>query len=1769
MAAMMVAAMASTVRASPVASPSLPVWTRYSATGVEATAFLTPAQVVESEDGLTDVAMAGANAMQTAGLPVLPEGIVALRLPRGARVTRVRVSAWKSSEQVLDAPVRHAQPPVALSQLPGPPVPPDPAVYSLDTPWPPFDPACWEIERSPEGDVLNVHVPAVQVVPAESRLLVHEALDVSATWDAPPAATGEAAVAAVGAQTSGIQALGGNWTLPSTNRFDYVVITSAALLNTPPPYNFQALCAARNRDGFCATNVTVEWIYASYSGARPAGGTDYPTRIRNFICDAHSNWGTRYVLLGGTAYSPIVVPARQLYGYVDMGLNKPPTTGLMGADIYYACLDGTFDANTNGVYGESSDGPGGGEVDLLSEVCVGRFPVANTSEVARLVRKTLAYESATPDQLRTVCHVGEHLGFGGVSEYATPMMEQIRRGGTYDWYTTAGFGNSAYNNVYDISDTLYDAPASGTNSAYTWPKSEILRRFNGNYHVFNHLGHGNYYYNFRLSTYSSSDLTALAALTNASFFLAYSQACDAGRFDDTPDCIAETMLTSSNGPVAALMNAREGWGSGNSTDGSSQRFHRQFWNLLLSDQACLLGEASQLSKEALRYQIYDLSGTMRWTYYGLNFFGDPALPFAASLSHRPATIAHTPLPNQAIDDAPYAVACQLGPPGLYDPDQAKVVWSVSTDPGILHTDALAQVTGRQYTGWLPSAAPNATISYQLRAVTRAGLATVQPTDSTWFQFQVRNRVTLTVAADPLPHGTAAPPYGDTVLVAGNPLHADVSLREENGVHACRCVGWRGTGDIPAVGTGHALDAAISRDSTLTWIWTDEWALVESSLPAGILATNDWSVQGGTLATLPAPTRATLNGTNYCFTGWEIDGARQPAAGRADNPVTNITIDTSRTAVARYVPATQDADGDGLPDWWELYYLGTTAYGPLDDPDGDGFGLLSEYRDGTDPSDPASQPAPPALSLQTPAAIQSQPPPYYVFATITDSSPLTAAQMLWQRNGGAWQTNDLSPLSGVANVYYSIIPAPGLPGDVFTGLVQAVDSDALSSQSPTFSLFLHYPAIALGTPVDRCATTAPPATVCTWLSVSNGGNADLVWTASPGFGEYADAPAADWNLSAGGAFSWTWVTNRCQSPPGAFYATIRSPAPEAYCSQHAMLLSPPVSLGNHALLTFNHWIASELDTVAGRCFDGGIVEISTDAGQTFVQLPGPYTHQITGWALSPWPDGTPCFAGSGTGWQDVTFDLSAYAGRTVWLRFHYGADDNTDREGWYVDNIRIAPLADDPCPPAAIAPATGTLSAQAGQPLAAVVDTSRFNRRWLRVPVLLQSNDPVTPATWYNLAFQVLHPPSLSLAAAQSTNGDGLVSVSGQWLDPDGEARTLTFGYSGDNGITWAAPRFSTLAIGHGTATLDAAQAVVHHTLTNAEPACLTNRFTLTWNTRHPSNNVQVAMGMLLRATLSDPIFGDTGALAAPFAVDNQAPGLTGFQVFSHQPRTWSASRQVLASWSASDGAGSGVRDQSVALWRATERASTNVNYVIAPPLFVWTLDADSSNWWISVTARDAMGNAASVSNGPFWVDATPPAIGAASLQAARGCDGTYVLGTPVLLTAAGVTDALSGVSSYAFANTTRPEAGSLTVSSNRASWTAVAWDATNRFTVAAADAAGNRSAPLTLDVLVLNPVSDRDGDGISNGDEDLVGSSPFAPSPPFAIGRIDATRGGTAVAWSAITGRFYTVEARGALDNGGWTNLPAFTSMPGSNGTMSVILPRSDSAHFYRVRVSR
>lgn len=443
-----------------------------------------------------------------------------------------------------------------------------------------------------------------------------------------------------------VEKLDGPAKLLSGGPYQYVIITNEALQGAPGPWNFQSLRDAKIALGMTATIVTTEWIYANYDGMRPDGGTDNQTRIRNFLIDAYQTWGTEYVLLGGTNG---IVPARLFW--VDSLVGD---TDYMPVDMYYGCVEPvecTFDYDADGLYGEPKDGVGGGEVDLYAEIYVGRATVENAAELENFIKKTLTYDLTQNEYLERIAMLGEWLGFGGVSEFAKDSKEQIRLGGEYDGYFTYGFENHTQSSFIDFITVgclpedptccwpLYDKDFEPDE----WEIYDLICLMNGGIHLFNHLGHASETYCMKLYT------SNLASLTNTDYFFAYSQGCYPGAFD-APNCFAEVITSMEHGAFAVIMNARYGYGRGYSTDGPSQRFDRQFWDAVLGEGMLEVGRANQDSKED---NLWDINGEcIRWCYYELNLFGDPAQRFQFTKSCDWMDFvpeAGTVAPGEAID----------------------------------------------------------------------------------------------------------------------------------------------------------------------------------------------------------------------------------------------------------------------------------------------------------------------------------------------------------------------------------------------------------------------------------------------------------------------------------------------------------------------------------------------------------------------------------------------------------------------------------------------------------------------------------------------------------------------------------------------------------------------------------------------------------------------------------------------------------------------------------------------------------------------------------------------------------------------------------------------------------------------------------------------------------------------------------------------------------------------------------------------------------------
>jgi len=116
----------------------------------------------------------------------------------------------------------------------------------------------------------------------------------------------------------------------------------------------------------------------------------------------------------------------------------------------------------------------------------------------------------------------------------------------------------------------------------------------------------------------------------------------------------------------------------------------------------------------------------------------------------------------------------------------------------------------------------------------------------------------------------------------------------------------------------------------------------------------------------------------------------------------------------------------------------------------------------------------------------------------------------------------------------------------------------------------------------------------------------------------------------------------------------------------------------ATLTFNNNVdligvlGAELEFAAQwdieADWDYGQVLISTNNGSTWTPLAGQYTNLGVG---SFQPNGQPLYDGTQTNWVNEKINLSSYVGQNVKLRFLLRSDGSINKDGWYVDDIKLS------------------------------------------------------------------------------------------------------------------------------------------------------------------------------------------------------------------------------------------------------------------------------------------------------------------------------------------------------------------------------------------------------------------------------------------------------------------------------------------------------------------
>jgi len=168
----------------------------------------------------------------------------------------------------------------------------------------------------------------------------------------------------------------------------------------------------------------------------------------------------------------------------------------------------------------------------------------------------------------------------------------------------------------------------------------------------------------------------------------------------------------------------------------------------------------------------------------------------------------------------------------------------------------------------------------------------------------------------------------------------------------------------------------------------------------------------------------------------------------------------------------------------------------------------------------------------------------------------------------------------------------------------------------------------------------------------------------------DTPSTEWQHS-GTNDTWARSNARSYSPGYAFHSSDNN----TISLQH--LISPLISLPNtdESPINLNFWQWFDIESNSNGCFDGALLEITTDNGKTWETLnedsllTNPYTGKIATNYGNPMA-GNMAWCGV-KDWSETIVNLSQYAGKNIRLRFTQANDSNLGFEGWYVDDFSIS------------------------------------------------------------------------------------------------------------------------------------------------------------------------------------------------------------------------------------------------------------------------------------------------------------------------------------------------------------------------------------------------------------------------------------------------------------------------------------------------------------------
>ncbi len=1113
-----------------------------------------------------------------------------------------------------------------------------------------------------------------------------------------------------------------------TEPYDYLIVTAAELET-----EFQVLADWRNGLGMRTQIRLIETILPEWDGV------DDAEKLRNFLTAEYQEAGFRFLLLGGDIEH---IPYRELF--CDTGYQSDDLT----SDLYFAGLDGTWNNDGDLRWGEQ------GEEDWLQELAVGRASVSTTAEAANFINKQIGYQQAPViADLTDYLMVGEQLDANPT--WGGTCKDQILFGSNAHGIETAGL-------PFDLNTgTLYDR-------TYFWPVSQLFNQLGNGINVTNHLGHclHDYLMKFHNADVTTDNLTADGVAHT--FHIGYSQGCIPGAFE-YDDCIVELVTNLPTGYAAFIANSRYGWYQPSGTGGSSQLFDREFFDAMFGEDIGCIGIALRDSKEDLVAQSIN-NGYMRWVYYELNLFGDPALHIwsrqpqeLAAVYEDVITLGTTELPVQVTADAqPVAgLLAAVVQDGVYcgaaytDAEGAALI---TFDPPLLiHGDYELVISG-----WncLPTSFPLTVAPPDGPFLALTGFEIADPTGNGNQLPEAGEELELTITLTNVGSETAT---NVNALLSCESEYIEVSLAAvtladlEPGVEAAA--------DLP-----FELSIAINApDLTETecglTMWCDDGAwttTIPLTLHAAVPEITALVVADGEDGVLAPGETAWIEISLANFGSGEADDLA--ALLVTEDP--GITIDVAADSLQSLPPGSEEilsflvtADAGIEPGTGALLTLQLTAFPGLaaELP----FGLVvGERREGFESGDFSAygwtssgdaywsvveeNPAEGDYCARSGAIANNQsthlvleqfvPVPGVISFQFRVSSQQEADYLRFRLNGellGEW--------SGETDWTTAVFDIPA-GWHVFTWSFEKNHSSWGGEDCAWLDVIIFPPCGQALPPTVQFDPTAIELavdngeTADAQLVIGNGGDEPLEFTLHFGeqtrdFSDDMENGENGWTHT-GSWDPWHLSVHRSHSPDHAWYVGLEDEwhyDDDRYCR----LITPSFLTPNDAELKFWHWCAME--AVGYDAYDAGRVEISVNGGDwQLIEPVGGYTYCVAEDGDIPFLPGTPCFSGF-FDWEEAVFDLASWAGNNLRVSFLFASDAELNFEGWYIDDLSVTSSAPDWI---SYQPGSGRLLHDENATIFLQLDGTAYYDTLLTGSLVIHSNDPDNPEACVPISFEV-------------------------------------------------------------------------------------------------------------------------------------------------------------------------------------------------------------------------------------------------------------------------------------------------------------------------------------------------------------------------------------------------------------------------------------------------